>query len=203
MNACWPLYRNARELIQNAEVVYIGKVTDVSFEVLNMSTLEPVDETTPDYLRRLMTIYEVEVITPYKGITETTTKFRVSGGMIDYRVEEQLELIQNKKAFLWEYNHIPVYIGFEDFQCEIGKTSLFVLRQFEVGAPTILNPHQSVFSLENPKRKQTIRDYGKEYFKGSKDDYGYPMISPKDVISEFGKDKWIKFWKQWKAENDV
>lgn len=192
----WQLYSNAKDLINNADLVFIGKITDIDFQVLDSSNALPVSETTPNYARQLYTIYTVEISQTYKGDTTDITKIRVMGGVVDYNIDTQLEVMENGNAFGKE-NGIPILDNYYKVQCNIGNSYLFTLRQFETGYPTIMNVDQSVFDLNEPTRKQTIGNNPNVYYSGSKDEYNCPLISAKDVIMEFGKKEWTSFNEKW------
>ena len=192
----WPLYSSAKDLIDNADLVFIGKITGIDFEVLDSSNALPVSETTPHYARQLYTIYTVEISQTYKGDTTDVTKIRVMGGVVDYNIDTQLEIMENGNA-LGKENGIPILDNYYKVQCNIGNSYLFTLRQFETGYPTIMNVDQSVFDLNEPTRKQTIGNNPNVYYSGSKDEYNCPLISAKDIIMEFGKKEWNAFNERW------
>ena len=192
----WQLYSSAKDLVNHADLVFIGKITDINFEVLDSSNALPVSETTPNYARQLYTIYTVEISQTYKGDTTDITKIRVMGGMVDYNIDTQLEVMESGNAFAKE-NGIPILDNYYKVQCKIGNSYLFTLRQFETGYPTIMNVDQSVFDLIDPTRKQTIGNNPNVYYSGSKDEYNCPLISAKDVIMEFGKKEWKAFNEKW------
>ena len=192
----WPLYSSAKDLIDNADLVFIGKITGIDFEVLDSSNALPVSETTPHYARQLYTIYTVEISQTYKGDTTDITKIRVMGGLVDCDIDTQLEVMENGNAFGKE-NGIPILDNYYKVQCKIGNSYLFTLRQFETGYPTIMNVDQSVFDLNDPTRKQTIGNNPNVYYSGSKDEYNCPLISAKDIIMEFGKKEWNAFNERW------
>ena len=192
----WPLYSSAKDLINNADLVFIGKITGIDFDVLDSSNALPVSETTPHYARQLYTIYTVEISQTYKGDTTDITKIRIMGGVVDYNIDTQLEVMEIGNAFAKE-NGIPILDNYYKVQCKIGNSYIFTLRQFETGYPTIMNVDQSVFDLNDPTRKQTIGNNPNVYYSGSKDEYNCPLISAKDVIMEFGKKEWTSFNEKW------
>ena len=196
-SADWQIYDSAEALVENADLVFIGKITDIDFQVLDLSNALPVSEKTPDYNRQLYTIYTVEISDTYKGDTTDVTKVRVSGGLVDYKVDEQLSVMEREKAFLREKG-IPILKNYHKVKCSIGNSYLFVLKQFETGHPTIMNVDQSIFDLSEPTRKQTVGDNYNVYYVGSKDEDDRPLISAKDVIYEYGRKEWKSFNDKWK-----
>ncbi|MCL2816891.1 MAG: hypothetical protein FWD39_00700 [Clostridiales bacterium] len=183
MSADWPIYSDARELLKEwGNLVFIGKVTGISFAVLDITTGLAPTEATEDRNRRLYTLYEVEIIVSYKGDASDVTYFKVIGGLRDYRADEQLRIMKEGNARWWEYG-IPIFGCDQELKCEIGKTYLFVMLKSETGnTPKILNPWQSLYDLNDPLTGQ-----------------GFPNreISIKEILSEIGQEDWDSFWKQW------
>jgi len=182
----WPMYKSAKSLIDHADLVFIGKVTDISFQVLDMRTAQPVTETTPNSDRMLHTIYTLEIAQTYKGNTADVTKIRLMGGLVDYDVETQLKVMESGNA---GKSYIPIMSGYQRVQCSIGNSYLFVLCQHGTEYPTIMNVSQSIFDLR----------YDPEVcYSGSADANGHSMISVKDIITEFGAKAWWTFRRQWR-----
>ena len=200
MNACWSSYADAEKLVESADIVIAGIITDISFQVLDAKTALPPDEKTREENRWLHTIYDIDVITNYKGDMPNPAQIRIEGGVRDYRTEEQLALIKEMNA--WPNDSIPTY-GSEMPEIKIGETYLFALCTFDTGLPTNLIPQQSIYNLQDPFQKHTLdgRDVDTKYISSRTNQYGSPIISAKDVISVFGQDKWDAFWAQWQKDN--
>ena len=174
MSADWPMYDTPKEVIDAANVVYIGKIVDISFEILNALNAMPITKDTPEKYRELYTIYHIDIIQSYKGEEKEKTKLRIMGGLRDYHAEEQIELMEQKNANKKD-SGIPIWENSRQSTCEIGGTYLFALYQFETGYPTILNLQQSIYSIEEPEAKDQWN------------------ISVKELVSEFGSDKREEF----------
>ena len=190
----WPIRKSAQELCENADLVLIGKVTGISFQVMDMSTgAPPTEEAKKQYrsesgtnsLFQLVTLYDLDVSATCKGEPMETTQIYMMGGRQDYRMDEQLDAMR-------EY-------GIEDFpvfnpempKLEIGQTYLLLIMSLSDGStPTTLNPHQAVYNLHNPFETNPVVEQ-----------QGYPDITAKDIISYFGADKWDAFWTQWQQDN--
>lgn len=194
--ADWNIYKNAEELISESDIVLIGKVKSIEFKVLDITNALPVSENTPDYAKELYTIYNIEVLTPYKGDIIGSISFRVMGGMVNYQVDEQIKVMEKECAFNRELG-ILVWENYSKAQCTVGKSYLFTLYQFETGLPTLLNLEQSVYSLDEPTRKNSIGNSNKVYYSGSVDDNGSPLISALDIISAFGNEDINIFEQNW------
>jgi len=195
-SADWPVYSDAEDLINAADIVFVGKITNIEFQVLDSSNALPVSESTSDYARTLYTIYTVEISTTYKGDTDDISKIRVMGGMVDYEIENQLKVMEEGKTFARE-NGIPIWDNYYKVQCSLGSSYLFVLRQFETGYPTIVNLDQAVFGLEEPTLKNTIGNNSTVYYSGQQDEKGNPLISAHDIISSFGTTELNSFYEKW------
>ena len=194
-------YLTAQDLVEDASLVVIGKVTGISFQMLDTRTSLPPTEKTERADRRIHTIYSIDVITSYKGEAGKSTQLRIYGGLKDYRVDEQLKMIKEANAFPDDGIQIEENIP----EIKIGETYLFALYQFENYTPTNLIPDQSIYSLDNPFDKHVIGNHELEnpakYYKAETNEYGRPLMSAKDVISVFGEDKWDAFWTQWQKDN--
>lgn len=141
ISADWPYYPDVPSLVDQSSLILLGKVTGVTFEMLDMRTARPPSEET--VRQELYTVYEIEVIEQYKGAPAGTTQMRVPGGLEGVYLEEQAAALGQTIE-----DGIPVWEGMPEIR--IGETYLFVLYQFdEKTAPTLLNPTQSVLSLEN------------------------------------------------------
>ena len=202
MEASYGVLQDAKKLTKTASVVVIGKVTDISFQVLDITTALPPTEKTEDRNRWLHTIYDVDVITSYKGKKTDNIKIRVNGGIKDYRVNEQLDLIKEMKA--WPNDAILLQEKMPEI--ELRETYLFTLYESEFGGgPTNLHPRQTVYDINNPFEKQTLgrelKGEASDYYSQNTDEQGDPIISAKDVISAFGEDKWNTFWADWQKDN--
>jgi len=208
VEASWPSYETPKALINAANTVIVGKVTGISFQVLDMKTTLPpaipptktmsVDDwMSSDF--RLHTLYDVDIVTSYKGALSGSTQVRLYGGKKDFLEGEQVEILAE-----WGQEGIPLMEG--NIDIEIGGTYLFVLNQHENNRPTPINVTQTVYNLRDPLEKYTPlrnspRNHDKtKYYTGSRGQFGYQM-SAKDVISAFGDDVWENFWEHWQRDN--
>ena len=149
MSADWPIYKDVTELTEAANVILLGKVTDISFQVLDDRTTRPPSEETEEWNRSLNTIYDVDVITSYKGDSLENIKVRMLGGQKGVRVEEQLSALGEDAE-----NGIPIMEGMPEIK--IGETYLFVLYQYKDTMPTLVNVGQGVYELHDPLAKTNI-----------------------------------------------
>jgi len=211
IEACYLPYYNAQELVDDADIVLIGKVTGISFQVADRKTEEPPAKDAKkkydaEYGRAveswrvfdLITLYDVDVITTYKGKAVKSAQIRMRGGLQDYHVEEQLSVLA-------EYDMEEIFVSRDRPEIKIGEAYLFVLAQSKTGVPWNMIPEQSIYNLHDPFEKHTLGNYELDdpakYYSKNKDQYGRPIMSAKDVISVFGEDKWGDFWTQWQRDD--
>ena len=182
-----PLIReNAKELLKDSSDVFIGKVTDINF-VVHQSSDRKLSGC--DY-SSLYTVYTVETETVYKGGKSGTVKVRLPGGLSNYKVEEQENLVndyiaEGKAKMKIGENTVDYVntIGYEKTECEIGKSYLFVTISTEgQDNEEILVPClQGIFDVEDPTKQ-----------------HQYESICAKDIIKRFGLFKWSSFSKKLK-----
>lgn len=140
------VYDTPEELVNAAQIICTGKVTDISFALLDNMTMR---ERSDDFydMCSLFTIYEVEVRNGYKNYTDDNKlQFAVRGGLKGYKAEEQAALSEKlgDKA-------IPVMDHHPEI--EIGEDYLFILHWADNGTPTIINNTQTAFPLNDSSYK--------------------------------------------------
>lgn len=166
------VYENPEELISAADIVLTGKVTDISFKMLDYVTALPPTEETEERYIKLCTIYTVDVISTYKGNVSESINIRVAGGLKDKYLDKQLRVLGERAS-----EGITVTMGMPEI--EIGETYLFSLAVFEGTDPCLMNIDQGVICVSDLNSAV------------AKDKYGY--VSAKDIISNFGNEKWTAF----------
>lgn len=171
----YEVFETPDELADMADMVFIGKVKSLSFEILDVYTGFPPTAQTEEHDKVLYTNYMVEVLTSYKGGASGTFTFKEYGGVRDRYIDEQIIALTKVKEHP-TISDIPVDEN-ENYIIEEEHTYLFSLYKLDSGSFCLLNPDkQSAFPIENVEEK---------------DQYGY--LSAKDVISYFGDDKWKEF----------
>ncbi len=171
----YEVYETPDELADAADMVFIGKVKSLSFEVLDFRTGLPPTAQTEEHDKMLYTNYTVEILKSYKGNASGTFTFKEYGGIRDRHIDEQIIALSKVK----EHPTISDISVAEDenYILEEEHTYLLSLHKLDSGSFCLLNPDkQSAFPVENAEEK---------------DQYGY--LSVKDVISYFGEDKWNEF----------
>lgn len=143
----WQWYSSAEQLIEHGDIIVSGKVTDISFAMLDKYTGKVVDANVNDSESELCTIFHVDVITPYKGCDEETLQIRMEGGLENYMVDEQIEVLKEHGGNVINYLSDPPKI-------ELGEEYLFILGQFEDTLPCIINSFQTAFPLKDRTSKE-------------------------------------------------
>ncbi len=185
MRASWPIYSCSEELIDAADAVFLGKVTDISFAVLNVTNGMPVTDSTDLTARELYTLYKFDILTVYKGDVSGRTHIKVMGGVQNYNEDHQIELLR-ENGLISQNNTIPIFVNDygDTIDIQVGKTYLFAMSSSENESLfNIMNMDQSVFKLDSPTQAPQLQ-----------------IFSLKDVLTEFGNDKWEEFYQNW-SEN--
>lgn len=135
----YPYYNTVSDLANKANQVFSGKVTNISFEMLDLRTMQPVKADEDSQRAMICTIYEIEAEEVYAG-TPTIVKLRIEGGIPSSLEQEQITLLGS--------DTIPVMEGAPVL--EVGSNYLFALYH-EDGSEysSILNPMQSIYTEDN------------------------------------------------------
>lgn len=121
-HADWPQYDSIDALVAASSNVFEGKLTNIYFEVIDLYTGEPAGKVSEDSKLQLYTIYEVEVNSSYKGISEEKVYIKVIGGMEGYK--ESIQCAKLSEYNMYDDVGILVLDKFESL--DIGKTYLFL-----------------------------------------------------------------------------
>ena len=170
-------FKTAEELVDYAKTIYIGRVTDIYFEVWDRETIEPVKKITEGQYRHMYSFYKIEVLDLYKGNEDKESLLGIGSGIKGYKEKEQLKAVKKGKVRGWENNSIYVhegYIGLKE-----GETYLFVLCK-EKEVPFLMPPNLYQFSycLSDPELKTSNYDN---------------KITAEDIVKTFGEDKLAEF----------
>jgi hypothetical protein len=209
INSSYRVYSDANELVERADVVITGTISNISFEVIDPRTgFPPAEDAIEKYAVEfgfepepwrifvLETIYDVDIITTYKGEKTETVQVRMRGGLQNYRIDEQIAISR-------KYGIDFILISENNENMKIGETYLVALSQLPSGNFSPINPGQGSFKLGNPFEKQASwgERFDISYYSRSRDEFENPLISAYDVISTFGDNVWDTFWTQWQQEN--
>lgn len=167
------VYNNAEELVKESDIVLLGRIKDISFQMLDSTTGLPPTEEAEERNIELCTIYSVEKVSVYKGDVSDVFNIRVRSGVKnDKYLEQQIQVLGDR---------VFEGITIEDDmpELEIGGLYLFSLGVFEGTDPCLMSPEQGVIKVSEINDALV------------KDEYG--LISAKDIISYFGEEKWTAF----------
>ena len=180
---CWKDFDSVDKLIEDSDAIAIARVTDISFLAVDCVNQSEITDTTDNTRIGIATEIHLNVISKYLGEIPEKLIIRIYTGYPYYQPEEQLKIL--KKAKKGNDLVIPIWSDheMEELRCEIGKTYLFVMDQWSNGSWSILTPMHSIYSLDEPTRKKNFEDD--------------IMFSAKDIIMEFGEDKWNDFYARW------
>ncbi|MBQ7699911.1 MAG: hypothetical protein IJT49_06175 [Clostridia bacterium] len=153
----WPYYETADEAVQASTNVYSGKITDISFEVIDIVTGKAArDPESTDNTRMLYTVYTVEVKNNYKGETGKTVKIARIGGIKGYKMEDQYMLMELSGLLDTTSKSIPVYSSKCASPAE-GNEYLFCTSRKVTDFDFVINPSQFVHSTGSSNANAIIK----------------------------------------------
>ncbi len=164
VSADWPMYSSVGNLDAASNLIVMGKVTGISFDFVDLSTGKLATSSSKEADRCFSTIYDVDIMNCYKGnASGEKLQVLISSGIKDAYIEEQLQVLGD------EAEGIPI-VACNIPKIDIGKTYLFVLKQYEDCIPTVVNMEQGVYAADTPLEKDIM------------------SISLKDVLAYYGKE---------------
>lgn len=91
----WPHYDTVEALVNDVAYVFRGKVSGISFEVIDTHTGRPAQEGAQDEALLLYTVYEITPVKFYKGEEKSSMYIAVPGGIRERMEEEQLAILDH------------------------------------------------------------------------------------------------------------
>ena len=132
----YPYYHTVPDLASKANQVFSGRVKNISFEMLDMETMQPLKDGEGSQWTMLFTVYEIEAEEVYAG-TPNSVKLRIEGGISSGYEKKQIALLGNER--------IPVMVDVPALT--IGTKYLFALYHADDSEySSILNPLQSIYT---------------------------------------------------------
>ena len=175
-------------LAEFADHVFIGEVERISFAVINDETGKiPTDECNPNHLT-LVTIYDVAVLSSYKGAQQRTIRVITPGGVRGYRETEQLATVaEARMTSIDGVYRIPIHSYASHL--EVGRVYIFSVIDLIIELDGYsnfvgqINSRQSFLELDNPRN---LID-------------NYTDISVESLIREFGETAFDEFMQNWES----
>ncbi|MDR3305395.1 MAG: hypothetical protein LBS85_05160 [Clostridiales Family XIII bacterium] len=128
----YPYYSGAGQLTGKADLIFTGTVSDVGYEDLDVSS--GLDASMP------YTIYDIQIEEVYKGAAEgKSIKIKQLGGGADGAGPR---------------SEVRTVISEEIADIERGHAYLFLVETYENVYPSLLNPTQGCFDLENSETEK-------------------------------------------------
>lgn len=150
----WSSYKTSDEIVKAASNIYSGKVSEISFAIVDMKTGRiDEDPESSSTSRMLYTVYTVEVNKSYKGENPGIIKIRKIGGIDRYKVKEQYDLMK-KSGMMEKYSGIPICN--DDCSLAVGSTYLFCTSRTVGDFDFIINPTQFAHSISSNNAKAII-----------------------------------------------
>ncbi len=151
----WPLYSTGEELVGASTNVFLGKVTDISFEIIDYETgIADRSFNLNSNSRMLYTIYSVEVVDNYKGETHKPVQISVWGGIAGYNEELQYKLLKDS-GLSNEYSSIPI-IEERKYDLKSGENYIFCTVKMAGEYYLVVNPTQFAFELNSDMAKNIM-----------------------------------------------
>lgn len=155
VHADWYLYDTAEEINQASTNIYSGKVTNISFEVIDMKTGK-VDRS-PDSesnSRMLYTVYTISVTGSFKGQNPPEVKICEMGGIVGFNDNEQYKLVEST-GLITKYSGIPVLDN--NSTLAVGEEYLFCTARTVGDFDFIINPTQFAQYIDSENATQIIK----------------------------------------------
>ena len=150
----WPSYKTSDKIVKAASNIYSGKVSEISFAIVDMKTGRiDEDPESSSTSRMLYTVYTVEVNKSYKGENPGIIKIRKIGGIDRYKVKEQYDLMK-KSGMMEKYSGRPICN--DDCSLAVGSTYLFCTSRTVGDFDFIINPTQFAHSISSNNAKAII-----------------------------------------------
>ena len=143
----YPEYNTEKELVEAASNIYVGVVTKISYEIIDMQTGK-VDSSpeSKSNSRMLYTIYTLSVKNSLKGENPSEIKIRRIGGTIGHHEDEQYTKMKSS-GLMSEYGGIPVVDIANNVN--IGSEYLFCVKRSASGFDIVLNLTQFAYQVDS------------------------------------------------------
>lgn len=157
----YPSYSTVAEVAEAATDIYIGTVTGISFEIIDMNVGDAYSTTdSANTSRMLYTVYTVQPSASFKGGNTDEIKIYQIGGMIGYEEALQYSMIE-KSGLSDKYHGIPVAAGTVTNKLTIGARYLFCTIQTAKDHNVPINPAQFAYDAPSAYADEIIAHINK------------------------------------------
>ena len=210
INPDYSYYETMDELIANSDIVVEGKVTGLSFQLLDIQTGLPPEKNTEQTKTSIYTIYDIDVKTQYKGYGNNRLQVKLIGGREHDHIEEQVAVLGSTPDTV-----INVVAGSPIIK--LNETYIFLLYQYKNTMPTIISPNQGVFGLNgedcdfnsifsaNSIRayfKNTVTEYGSE-LQNSMTDTTINLENLQEIVPNDEKSIYVTVYFNFNSDNAI
>ena len=155
LHADWPYYETTDDLLEMGTDVFEGKLVNIFFNIIDISTGKPVETVNESGRSNLFlhTVYEIETTHIYKGADTEKKYITIIGGIPEYKEKEQLKLMKECSIIDEDENVIAVLPKIKELN--VGSSYLFVACDLGTSYLQVPNMDQFAFEINN---SQTIDD---------------------------------------------
>ena len=154
--ADYPFYDSAAEVAGAAASIYTGTVTDISFEIINMTTGETVSASDSSSASRMLyTVYTVRLTDSFKGDNPDEIKIFIYGGLSGYGESLQYSIAESA-GLTEEYHGIPATADAGTTKLTVGAQYLFCTVRPAEGHDVPINPTQFAYDPTSASAAEII-----------------------------------------------
>ncbi len=165
-SADWPYYHTVETLTEAASDIFEGKITNISFDTVNIRTGKSEKQSSDKSSLRLYTVYKIEVSDFYKGNKKEIMYIGVMSGKKGYKEAEQYEVMKNSGIL---NEGVGILVLNENVPLEIGESYLFLTGNLGGTYNEIINIDQFAFPINKTETSDEF-NYNKivEYIQNEK-----------------------------------
>ncbi len=154
----WVHYDTAQKIVDKSDVIFVGKLETITFEVVDFRTGKTVQEVTQEnYMDTgLYTIYSVVPEKRYVGDVGDRVYISLIDGLPGYDEKKQLELLEKTGLSKYLGGKIPVSDG-QRCNLAVGKSYLFCVIRTWGDYDCVINPTQFAFDLDSENAKEILK----------------------------------------------
>ena len=148
ISADYPEYTTADEIANAAANIYVGKVKEISYEIIDMQTAKAVDSIElTDISPMLYTVYTIEIVNTLKGEDSVEIELAVLGGIEGFDESEQYSKLESF-GMLDRYKGIPV-VSDKKAVLGLNEEYLFCVRRSSGDYDLVINLTQFAHRIDS------------------------------------------------------